>query len=47
VVESLIYNRKYKYRERKEVDIYPSNLKEEELLDLSEEGGRVFIDKRL
>jgi hypothetical protein len=44
---SVVRNRKYGYRERKEVDVCPSDLKEEELLDLSEGGGRVFIDERL
>jgi hypothetical protein len=40
-------NRKYGHRERKEVDVCPSDLKEEELLDPCEGGGRVFIDERL
>jgi hypothetical protein len=40
-------DRKYGHRKRKGVNVCPSNLKEEELLDLSEGGGRVFIDERL
>lgn len=46
-MRSLVRNRKYGYRERKEVDVCPSDLKEEELLDPREGGGRVFIDKWL
>jgi hypothetical protein len=46
-VGSLIRNRKYGYRERKEVDACPSNLKEEELLDPRKREDQVFIDKQL
>jgi hypothetical protein len=40
-------NRKDGYRERKEVDACPSDLKEEELLDPRKREDQVFIDKRL
>jgi hypothetical protein len=40
-------NRECGHRERKEVNTRPFNLKEKELLDLSEGGAGVFIDERL
>ncbi len=43
-VGSLVHSRKYGHRERKEVDVSPSDLEEEELLDPREEGGQGFID---